>query len=177
MKKTQKITLCGITAALSAVCMLFSYFPYLTYAIPAASGLFMMVPVVEINRKWAFLSFLTASVAIFLFAEPESKWMYLCFLGYYPILKSLVEQLHSRTLQWILKLLCFHLAVVAVYAVLLKAFGVSTEDFDALGKYGELVILLVGTFVFLVYDVALSRMAALYMVRLHPQIGKLMRKG
>ena len=38
-------------AALATAFMLLSYFPYLTYAIPAVAGLFVMVTVIETNYK------------------------------------------------------------------------------------------------------------------------------
>ena len=66
MKKNTKIALCGITASLSVVLMLFSYFPYLTYAIPALTGLIIMIPVVETGKKWAFGAYLSAGTYIYL---------------------------------------------------------------------------------------------------------------
>ena len=176
MKQTVKITLCGIMAALSAVFMILSFFPYLTYAVPAISGLFMMVPVIEIDRKWAFLTFLAAAVPVSLFAEPESKLMYLCFLGYYPILKSLIDPIGRPVLEWLLKLLCFNAAVIAAYRLLAGAFGVSLDDLDTFGQYGEVVLLLLGNVAFVLYDIAVSRMAALYMARLHKKIVKIIRR-
>ena len=33
--------------------MLLSYFPYLTYAVPAVAGLLIMITVIEAGYKWA----------------------------------------------------------------------------------------------------------------------------
>ena len=52
MKNSKKITFSAIMAALATVIMLVSYFPYLTYAVPAIAGLCIMVVVIEINKKW-----------------------------------------------------------------------------------------------------------------------------
>ena len=42
--------------------MLLSYFPYLTYAVPAVAGLFIMVAVIEAGYKWALGAYAAASV-------------------------------------------------------------------------------------------------------------------
>lgn len=131
MKQTVKITLCGILAALSAVFMLLSYFPYLTYAVPAVAGLFIMVAVIEAGYKWALGAYAAASVLVFLFAEPEGKLLYICFFGYYPILKAVFDRRKSRIVEWFLKLAVFNAAIIAVYAVFARLFGVSLEEFGS----------------------------------------------
>ena len=82
MKNTGKITLCAIMSALAVVIMLVSYFPYLTYAIPAVAGLCVMVVLIETDYKWAFFCYVTSAVLVFLFAELESKFMYVFFFGF-----------------------------------------------------------------------------------------------
>ena len=175
MKQNVKITLCGIVTALSVVFMMLSYFPYFTYAVPAITGLLTMMLVVEINVKWAFGAYLAASVLIFLFAEPESKLMYICLFGYYPILKALIEKIGRAALEWPLKLAVFNAAVILIYCTLAKLFGISLEDFSALGKYGAFIFLAFGNLVFVFYDIAVSRLAAVYMNILHPKIRKLLK--
>lgn len=172
MKRNLKITLCGIVAALSVVFMLLSYFPYLTYAVPAATGLLIMMIVIEIDTKWAFCTYLASAVIIFLIAEPESKLMYVCLFGYYPIVKALAEKIRKPILEWIIKLLVFNVAIIAVYLLLAGVFNISIEDLGALGKYGAYLLLIFGNAVFIVYDIAVSRMATVYFVRIHPKIGK-----
>ena len=140
MKQTAKITFCGIITALSVVFMLLSYFPYLTYAVPAVTGLLMMIIVIEINTRWAFAAYAAASVLVFIFAEPESKLMYICLFGYYPIL-----------------------------------FGISLDDFNTFGRYGVYAFLAAGNAVFVLYDIAVSRMAMFYMNTLHMRIARIFK--
>ena len=175
MKQTVKITFCGIIAALSAVFMLLSYFPYLTYAVPAVAGLLIMITVIEAGYKWALGAYIAASVLVFLFAEPEGKLLYICFFGYYPILKAVFDRRKSRALEWILKLAVFNAAIIAVYFVLARAFGVSVEEFGEFGKYSEYIFLLLGNAVFVLYDIAVSRSAAVYMHMLHPRVQRILR--
>ena len=95
MKNTKKITLCSMTAALSVVVMLTSYFPYLTYAIPAVAGLFMMVTLIECGVSWGFAGYLSSAVIIFIVGEPEATVLYIMLFGYYPVLKSIIEKIRQ----------------------------------------------------------------------------------
>lgn len=175
MKKNIKITLSAMIVALSVIFMLLSFFPHLTYAIPAVTGLFMMVLVIEIGCKWAVLAYASASFLIFLLAEPESKLLYICLFGYYPILKSVIEKINKPIFEWVLKLFTFNISVILVYFILSKLFNISLEDFKALGKYGAYIFLIAGNAVFVLYDIAVSRMAAMYYNLLHPRIMKFLK--
>ncbi|MBQ7726006.1 MAG: hypothetical protein IJT66_02560 [Clostridia bacterium] len=177
MKQTTKITLCAIIAALSAALMLLSYFPYLTVSVPVAAGMLMILPVVEIDRKWALLTFLVSGVLVFIFAEPESKLLYLSFFGYYPVLKSLIEQIRRPHLEWIIKFCSFNTAMALVFFLSLWVLGIPIEEFELFGKFGLILLFLLANVTFLIYDFAVSRMAALYLARLHGQLQKILRKG
>lgn len=175
MKNTPKITLCAMMAALAVCVMLLSYFPYLTYAIPAVAGLFIMVLVVEIDCKWAFAGYLTSTVLVFLLVEAESKLLYIFFLGYYPILKALVERIRKPVFEWIIKLICFISAVLIVYFIYTKLYGVDMSDMGALGNYGNAILLGLGTVTFVIYDIAVSRMAGFYLKVLHSKISRILK--
>ena len=175
MKQTVKITLCAMMAGLSVVFMLFSYLPSVTYAVPAVTGLLIMVPVIEINKKWALGAYITASVLIFLTGETESKLLYICFFGFYPIVKCLIESFKKPLIEWILKLLIFNASMLLLYGLFSTLFGISTEDFGALGKYGAFLFLAIGNVVFILYDIAVSRMAAFYF-RIRPAFSKFLGK-
>lgn len=175
MKNTVKVTFCAFMAALSAAFMLLSYFPYLTYAIPAVAGLFMMIVVIEINLRWALGTFAAGALLVLIFAEPEAKLMYVCLFGYYPILKGALERIQKTALEWILKFAVFNAAVLLVYVGLSFVFDMSFADMGELGKYGGYVLLFAGNVVFLLYDIAISRIATFYMFRLHPKIQRLIK--
>ena len=175
MKNTKKITLCGMTAALSVMVMLVSYFPYLTYAIPAIAGLFMMVPLIECGVSWAFGTYIASSALIFITGETEAKILYILFLGYYPILKSLIEKINKQAVEWILKLICFNIAAVAFYYVSSRLFAVSFDDFGEWGKYGALIFLAICNVVFVLYDIGISRVASYYIYALHDKIKRILK--
>lgn len=175
MKNTKKITLCGMISAISVVIMLTSYFPYLTYAIPALAGIFMMVPLIECGMSWAFGSYFASSVIILMVGEIESKILYVVLLGYYPILKSLIERINKLVLEWVLKLACFNVAAVAFYYISTVLFNVSFDDFGQWGKYGAALFLALCNVVFVIYDIGISRVASYYMFVLHDKVKRIIK--
>lgn len=162
-------------AALASVFMLTSYFPYLTYAIPAVAGLFIMVAVIETDIKWATLAYIASSVLVALLAEPESKMLYILFFGYYPIVKSIFERPKSRVIEYILKFAVFNAAVIFSYTVVAGIFNISLDDMGDFGQYTTLILLVAANIVFPIYDLAVSRMAQFYMLRLHPSVSKIFK--
>ncbi len=134
-----------------------------------------MTVVVEINCKWAFCAYLASAVLVFLTAEKESGLLYIVFLGYYPIAKALLEKIGKPALEWVLKMLIFNAAVLFAYFVLAKIFGISTEDMGAFGTWGAVTLLAMGNGVFVLYDIAVSRMAGMYLQLLHPRIKKIFK--
>lgn len=175
MKKTAKITLCAMMVALVSVFMLTSYFPYLTYSIPAVAGIFIMIAVIETDKKWAFLSYFASSVIVFFLAEPEAKLLYIVFFGYYPITKAVLENINNRLIEYVLKFAAFNAAVILAYVVFAEILGVSYGDMNEFGKYTVLILLFGANVIFPIYDIALSRVAGFYMVRVHPSVCKFFR--
>lgn len=161
--------------ALAVAFMLLSYFPYLTFAIPGIAGLFIMAIVIEINCKWAIGGFLASAFFVLLFAEPESASIFVGFLGYYPILKASLEKLRKPIVEWIIKIVSFNIAVCGVYFLLSKLTGFSTEEFGRFAEYGVWILLALGNIVFVIYDIAVSRAAMVYMSVIHPKLSKIIK--
>ncbi len=161
---------------MSITVMLTSYFPYLTYAIPAVAGLFMMVPLIECGVSWSIGAYISSAFIILIVGEIESKILYVMLLGYYPILKSLIERIHKHVIEWVLKLICFNIAAVAFYLVATSTvIGVSFDDFGEWGKYGAWAFLALCNVVFVIYDIGVSRMATYYMITLHNKVRKIIK--
>ena len=174
MKNTVKITFCAIMAALASVLMILSYFPYFTYAVPAIAGLASLIVLIEINSKWAWGTYLISAFLAIFFAEPESMLMFVLFLGYYPILKSHIERIQSKTVQYLLKFAVFNAAVLLVYGLLASVFGLYMEDIQNSGKFFVIGLLALANVTFYLYDIVLVRAANFYIYRLHRQISKLL---
>lgn len=175
MKNSGKITFCAMMAALASVLMATSYFPYLTYGIPALSGLFIMAALIETDVKWALCAYIASCVPVFLIAENEAKLLYIIFFGYYPIVKFLCEKIRSRVVEYLLKFAVFNVAVLLAYCVFATVFSVDLGDMGEFGKYTGLILLLAANFVFVLYDKAILSVSAFYMQRIHPSVGKILR--
>ena len=134
-----------------------------------------MVIVIEINCKWAFLTYFSAAFLSFLFAESESKFMFIGFFGFYPIIKCLVEKINRPVIEWFIKLIVFNLCIIAIYTLIAKAFMLSFDDLGKLASYGESILLVAGNIVFVVYDIAVSRMAWFYSDRIQSKILKIFK--
>ena len=166
LKNNAKLTLCAVMSALAVVIVLAAYFPYLTYALPAMAGLCIMVVLIEINAKWAFLTYLSSAIISFFIAESEAKLLFICIFGYYPILKALIEKLRNSVFEWV---------IILVYFLLSGLFAVSTEDFGILGQYGAYIFLGAANLVFVLYDICVSRMAMFYLYKLQPKISRVFK--
>ena len=175
MRNNTKIAFCGIMAALSVVCMLLSYFPYFTYAAPGVASLFVMISLIETDKKWATGVYIASALLILIFAENESRFIYLLFFGHYPILKAIFDGRFKGIILWTLKIVTFNLCVVAIYYITSALIGFSLEEFSVFGKYGVAIIVLLLNAVFVVYDIALSRMAFFYINRFHSLVKKMLK--
>lgn len=172
MKRTAKIALSGVLGALSLGCLLLTVFPFATYALPALASVFFIPVVIECGRRWAvWLYIAVALLALLMVPDMEARLLFVTFFGYYPIVKSWAEQ-RSHVLEWVCKVVLFNVAVVAGYW-LLAGIGFSFEAFVIPGISLSLsavlaLFLVAGNVVFLLYDVALTRMLPLYFVRFQP---------
>ncbi|NLN82557.1 MAG: hypothetical protein GX136_08450 [Clostridiales bacterium] len=174
MKPTGKVALGGVLAALSLTFMLLTFFPFATYALPAIAGAVLIPFVVEVNAKSAWLVYAAVAIlSLFISPDIEAKTLFISLFGYYPILKSLLERIRSRRLEWVLKLAVFNIAVVVSYLLLLFVIGIDADSFGIVGKYAVYAMLAVGNIVFVLYDITLTSLIALYMRTLHPRVFKM----
>ncbi len=174
-KNTVRIAFCSLMAALGTVFMWLSYFPYFTYAVPAFSGLVMLIVLIEIGAKWAWVTYIITAILSLLFAEPEAKLMFVLFLGYYPILKAHIENIKSRVVQYLIKFAVFNIAVLVVYGLLANIFGIYMGDVNNASLIFIVGLLLLANVTFYLYDIVLVRVANLYLFRLHRKISKMLK--
>lgn len=176
MKNTVKIALGAMCIALSAAVMMSaSIIPFLTYAIPALAGLFILFIQIECNNKWAFaVYFCTSVVCALVVPEKECVGMYIALLGYYPILKTALDQL-QKWLSILVKSVFFVVVIVAAYTVMMKFFGISAELLEESGKYMIPILVVLGLVAFLLYDYAITVFDLAYRRKWQKKIHKIMR--
>ena len=111
---------------------------------------------------WAATSILTA---ILMPGDGVALLTYILFGGVYPIFKALFEKLHP-VLSWIVKLSYFNTVLSLIIGGSLLIFHV---DPDEIGFTG--VAYLLGNLVFVLYDIAMSKLILLYLVKLRNRLG------
>ena len=62
-----------------------------------------------------------------------------------------------------------------MYTVFAKLTDISFEDIGNLGNYGAVILFVFGMIVFVLYDIALSKMADFYLARFHSRIKRLFK--
>lgn len=175
MKRSAKVAIGGVFSALSLVLMLFTLFPYATYALAGLAGVMLLPVALECGKPWAFGAYGVVSVLSFLLApDMEAKLLFVLFFGYYPILKLLLDRL-NKGVGWLLKLLLFNAAMVGGYLLLLYVFGLPMDTFELFGVNLPLVFLLIGNGVFWLYDRVLSGFVVMYCSQWHDRITRLWR--
>ena len=178
MSRTFQITFSGIVAALSTVVMLLAgIIPIATYALPALAGVFTIAIVIELNVGWAFAVYaVTGAISAFAVADKEAALLYILFLGYYPIVKALIERIKNKIVQFVLKFALFNAAAVGAYFLAMWLLQLPEDAFVIFGVHLPWVLLILGNAVFVIYDFALSGLVVLYVKRLHPMFSRWMKK-
>ncbi len=168
MRSTQKITLCGISCALSVICLLASVFPYATYSLAALAGLVFLPIVLELGLRYGVMCYVvTGLLSLIVTPDPEAKLLFVFFFGYYPIVHLKLSVWTTRIVSWTVKTVLFNVAVLAAFALLVHVIGIPLEEFYIGEVNLSFVLLILGNFVFILYDVALGRLCVLYRTRWH----------
>lgn len=175
-KLSFKIALGGIVSALSLICMFFTgVMPLFSYTLPALAGIFLVVIVIEINKKWAFATYVSVSLlSLFLTPDKEAAVLFIMFLGYYPIIKSFLEKIKSSLFEWALKLACFNLSLFLAYQIIINIFGLKQllDESNKFGKYSLLAFVALGNLAFVLYDIALTGLISTYINVFRPKVFK-----
>ena len=172
---TFKVALGGIISALSLVLMILSGVTIsLEYAIPMITGALLMVLVVEFGKGFAGIIYIVVgALSLLLLGNKEPAVMYLMFFGYYPIIKSVIEQRFRFC--WILKYIIFNVSMIASYFAVTRIFMISFDDVKDFGKYALPVLLLAGNVLFAMYDVLLTRLVSIYIYRWRKHIKRVFK--
>lgn len=136
----------------------------------AVAGLFPMVSVLAAGRSAGYLCWAASGLlALILLPDKGIAALYLIFLGLYPVVKERIEAIRRPAAEWVLKLVCFDLALTFFWTVFRGMFLSGLPDWlggNSLLLYG------VGNLVFVLYDIGLSKLIALIRVRVRSHKGR-----
>ncbi len=177
MKKSKKVALCGVLAALSAVLLFFTgIIPVATLALPAIAGCLLIPVVAEIGTAWGFgLYAVCAALAFFVSPDREAALFYLLFFGHYPVLIGVIGRIKNRAARYGVKLLVFNAAVIAETLLSIFVLGIPWETISFLGRATPVVLLVLANVVFLMYDRAMDGLILLYFKKFHDRVRRLLK--
>lgn len=174
MNKTKTLAFSGIVSAVSLVLMLIANFvPFADYTAPALAGVALIAIVIESNKRSAFVAyFVVAFLSMILIANKSSAMLFTVFLGYYPIIKSSIEQCKSRIIEWVIKLSIFNAIAFLSYFIMIVLLGFSKilDEYAGVAQYGVIVLLIIANAVFVLYDYALSGVIDVYIKKISPKL-------
>lgn len=141
----------------------------LDISMAAIASLLCIIAVIEFGRGYAWLVFgATATLAMLTLPEKFTPSLYALIIGYYPMIKELVERIGKKrkikgaaVVQWALKLLFFNcsLLVFALVTIYLLALPESEE-------WMQITMFFLANAAFVLYDIALTRLISTYVFRL-----------
>ncbi len=170
MKKTGKIALGGMLSALSAAILwLGGMFPGYAIATAAAAGIVPAVAVVQSDRKTGLAVYGVVSLlGLLILPHKSAAIWYLVIFGYYGVVKSCLEQMTSRIVEWIAKIALYTVVFLLLKFVLQSAFASMTD----LIPVGTVLLYGIGLACFVIYDIGFSRLIGLYLTRIYRKTGK-----
>ena len=128
----------------------------------AAAGLFPVAATLYAGRTAGYLCWAAASLlGLFLLPDKAVALLFAAFLGVYPVVKGRLETLERRAVEWGVKLAWFEMTLTLFWFVFEDLFGAPEWlGGNALLLYG------LGSVVFVIYDIGLSRLITLLRARL-----------
>lgn len=158
MRNTQRVALGGLLTAFStALLMATNIIPAGYYTLAAAAGIIIYILSFTAGRRYGWASYLiTAVLSFVLCTGKEASLCFIMLLGYYPLLKDLLERLKPRLLVWLLKLAVFNAAAVGMYFLLILVFSVPADNFVFFDIDLPVLFLLLVNPVFIIYDYAIT---------------------
>lgn len=142
----------GVLAALAVTVMsLGGLIPVATYVCPMLCAVLLQVVLLSCGARiaWAWYG-AVAILSVLLSPDKEAAAVFV-FLGYYPIVKPWLD---ARKGKWLWKGLLFNGAVLVMYALLIRLFGMEelAAEWQELGAVMLAVMLLLGNLTFFLLD-------------------------
>lgn len=155
----KRVALGGMLAALAIVIMcLGGLIPVATYVCPLLCCVTQYVVLRFCGQRIAWTWYVVVSFLALLMGPDKEAAMVFLAVGYYPIIKQLIDSLKFRV---IFKIAYFNISVGIVYAIMIYLMGmqeIAAENME-FGIIGLVVILLLGNVTFFLLDKLLVIMA------------------
>lgn len=174
MKKSTQVAMGGICTSLCLFLMFMaSLFPFTQYAFPALAGIVLVIVVIENGVSTAVLVYVAVSLlSLIIVPSKESVLIFISFFGYYPIIKSKLEGIPTRLVEYLAKFSVFNFSMAICYAILIFVLGLDDvlDLSGPLGKFSIIALLILGNITFIIYDYLITNLTYLYYHWFRPRI-------
>ena len=166
-KSTRRLTVSAMMTALGVVFLyLACIFPTGQLGFAAVASLFGVAAVVECGIPAGLMVYVgTSLLGLLLLPDKAMVYLFMIFFGLYPVVKSLIERLKKLAPEWALKLLVFNAALCAA-RFLLKGLALPEKVLS----FHPVSVFVLGNLVFILYDIGLTRLIAVYIARISKRI-------
>lgn len=186
-RSTYRTVVCAVFCALGVAVLALGALIEVVDMTAAALASLLIIPILLCyGTGWALTSYaVTALLGVILMPQSLAPWLYLCLLGFYPVLRRQIMRL-PRAAAFLCKL-CVVTAAVFLYMLLFRLIFMqgsgSFRDTFLLG-FGEpggaswLAYVVVGLcyFTFFVFDLLIDRIILIYRYKWQKRVEKLMNK-
>ncbi len=161
----KKLALCAMLSAVGVVLLYAgALIDVLDISMAVIASLVCVIAVIEYGGSAPWLIYgVTSVLSLLLLPNKTPAAFYVLFFGFYPILKEKLEKL-PRIISWVLKELTFNACFIIL--ALLSIFVLGLADNTLLGPVTIIITIILSEAVFVLYDIALTRLLTFYIVKL-----------
>lgn len=161
-RKTRVLALSSLFVAMSVVILYMGcFFEVLDLTVAAVASLLVLLAVIEMGKGTAAMIWIVTSIFAFLLLPNKFIAVEYAFLmGCYPLVKAVAERL-SKGISWAIKLIFTDIAMGVMVVLGHFLFGYPVESVGL-----AVVVFLLATVTGVIFDIALTRLLTLYLIRL-----------
>ena len=167
MRNSKKLTLSALFSALGIILLsIGSIFEPIDLSMAALAGFVVVLAVIEIGGMYPYLIyFVISALSLLLLPNRFPGIAFLCFAGNYPIFKSHFERFHPLV-TWSVKFSYFNVIFAVMIYLVRNVFMIP----DTVWEF-RLILFAAANLAFLLYDIAMTRIITLYLVKLRRRFG------
>jgi len=162
--RTRRVAVCAMLSALGVVMLyLGSMIEVVDISMAVIASLLCVFAVIEYGGAYPWLVFaVTSVISMLMLPNKTPAAMYVVFFGFYPILKEKLER-KPKVISWIFKELIFNAALALMIVLVLFVFTMGEVKVET---YLVVLLAVLAELMFVLYDIALTRLISLYLFRL-----------
>ena len=165
-RKTRVMALSSLFVALGVVILYLGCFlEVVDLTVAAVAALLVLLAVIEISQGTAAMIWIATSILAFLLLPNKFIAVeYACLMGVYPLVKAFAERL-PVVISWVIKLLFVNLALAVMVVLGHFVFAYPIES-----AWLMAATFLLATVTGVVFDIALTKLLTLYLMRLRSML-------